>query len=578
MQQFHFSKTIAVYLGLLICCTATGKTLQAEEIVTDQARDELISQMDTFDKKPVTVPPQTRDYEIVEEEEKELLPEEAGPSFYVEKITIEGNHTVPLEDLTSYTEPFLGKTLNFLELKKLTQLITNHYRSLGYITSRAYIPPQDINDKEVLIRIAEGKAGEVFVEGNKYFKSKLYQSALSVNSNEIFRYQDLETSLYFLNQKPDRKAKGYLIQGLEPQTSDIILKATESLPIHASYEFHNRGTKFTHRARHSLTLTHNNILGLGDTLTASLTHAEEDAFFASAFNYSLPIEKTKTVVDISASTARSRLIKNLKPFEVEGESYSLSTAVRQTLYRSLKSQLFLHGSFEIRDSKTSLSDHKLSFDRLRVLAFGPSFLFYDKTGRTILSSSFRLGIPGFLGARERDDDRASKRFTGGDFTSYKANFTRIQKLPLKAILNVKACGHWTWDNLTSLVQFRGGGAFSVRGYPESETSGDYGYQFSGEIQIPPYFIPKSINIPFTQKNLYDSLHFIAFLDGAKTFNHRRQQITGVKDKFLLSSGFGVRFNAGRNVAFSLDWGFPFGDKSSDPKDSGQIHLSVRVGV
>ena len=41
------------------------------------------------------------------------------------------------------------------------------------MTSKAVVPPQTIELKQVIIRIVEGKIGQIHIEGNRYFKDKL---------------------------------------------------------------------------------------------------------------------------------------------------------------------------------------------------------------------------------------------------------------------------------------------------------------------------------------------------------------------------------------------------------------------
>lgn len=579
-QLYRQSSTDAmrkIILFLWVLIFSCPLPVRAADEVSEQAESELVTQTELFRKKPEPVPVrEEKKPEIEEEEKKTETTGEKGPTFLVQTITLEGNRIFSAEELHVYTEPVEGREISFGELRKVAESITNHYRSRGYTTSRAFIPPQKVENAVPVIRIVEGRTGQIVVEGNRFFNKRLYEKMLKRREDQVFHYQDLETSLYFLNQLPDRKAKAYLIAGEEPETSDIILKADEKNPVHASYEFSNRGTKFTHRARHTLNLTDNNFLGQGDTLNLSLAGAEEGAFQGASTQYSFPIQETGTVLQMSMSLARSMLVKHLKTLEVEGNSIAIVPAVLQHVYRTPRLTIDGYLGFEIKDSKTDLGARKLSFDRVRVLKAGPRAVRNDRWGRTILSGDVHWGVPGILGANEKRDPQASRAGSGGEFVYYTGTAARVQRLPQSSILIIRTTGQFPKVTLPSIEQFRAGGEFSVRGYPEGDAAGDYGYNWSAELRVPPVFMPKDARIPWAKKKWREAIYFVAFVDGAKTYLRQRATPATVKDKLLLGTGFGLRVDLDEMLQLYLDAGYPFGDDSTD-KDRAQIHLAVRTG-
>ncbi len=143
-------------------------------------------------------------------------------------------------------------------------------------------------------------------------------------------------------------------------------------------------------------------------------------------------------------------------------------------------------------------------------------------------------------------------------------------------LILRANGQWTNDTLTSVEEFRAGGAYSVRGYPESDVVGDYGYNFSAELNTPVPFLPKDWDIPYAKKKVGDTVRLVAFVDGAQTFFRERAATTTVKDSFLLGAGLGIRVNLDTNASLQLDFGWPIGDDSSE-KNRIQTHLALKAG-
>ena len=63
-------------------------------------------------------------------------------------------------------------------MQKVADLITDIYRRKGYVTSRAYLPPQRVEQGILEIRIVEGITGDIDIIGTKQ-----YIVAVSFNYN-----------------------------------------------------------------------------------------------------------------------------------------------------------------------------------------------------------------------------------------------------------------------------------------------------------------------------------------------------------------------------------------------------------
>ena len=570
------NKTIfAILFSLLI--------LAPERLLADNSSDpqaaaqDLYSQAESFKKESTKLPepkPKEKPEINAEQQKEDTIDESKGPKFVLKQINLEGNTLFSREDLDQYIILYLNKEQTLGKMKSLARLITHHYQSYGFGTSRAYVPPQSIENSIVTIKIVEGKVGKISVEGNKYYSKEIYEKALDLKSGAILNFKDLEQGLDNINQSSNRKAKAYLAAGVEPLTSDIVLKTEENNPLYIYYTFNNHGTKLTHRARNGVGVNHTNITGHDDTLNAAFSLAEEDAFRGESLAYSFPIQKTGTTLSLATSYSDTRLVKHFKPLDITGESLAVMPEISQNFIKKTDFQLNGILGFEYMDSKTSISQTKLNVDRLRILKLGPQMIFSDPGGQTSLNGQFHLGIPDFLGGSKDHDVRSSVANAGGDFTYYTADISRIQRFVATSYLTFKAGGQWTSETLPSSERFRGGGAYSVRGYPESDALGDYGYNFSAELNAPVYFLPKDWQVPFSNKKWVDSVRMVGFLDGASTYLRERVLPTDEKNKFLLGTGVGIRIDLGRNFSLQADLGFPVGDDSSD-KNNKQFHIEIR---
>lgn len=570
-----FKKRLAMRGILWVVLFYSQVSSQAAE-VSKEAEQELSSQVDSLRRdleKPSLALPEKP--EIHGEEPKKPSLPKGGPRFILREIRFEGNTIFDEETLRRLVSNVENREISFVDLGAPTQAVTELYRSQGYTTSYAYVHPQTVEGGVLTVTVFEGKIGKISVEGNRFFKESLYRSAIRPQPGQILRYQDLERSISDLNRRPDRTVKAYLLPGKEPGTSDVLLKVEETSPFHAAYEFHNRGTKLTHRGRHLFHLDHNNLRGEDDILNLTALMAEEGALTVGAFAYTYPMTD-KATAQLSGVYSESMLIGHLKPSEVKGESLSVTPAVT---YAFVKSPAFtLEGdlAFEIKDSKTLIDDHKSSFDRMRVVKAGPRIALQDASGMTWISPRVHWGVP-LGGGSEAEDINASRVGAGGDFVYGTLEGVRLQRFVASSILILRAGGQWADETLTSVEQFRLGGASSVRGYPESDSAGDRGYNFSIEWNIPPWFLQDDLIVPFAGTKWRDSTKLVVFLDGGKTFLDRRPSFSDVKDRFLLGAGAGLRFYTAKNLSLTVDFGFPIGDDSSDEKNQTQVHLSLRAG-
>jgi hemolysin activation/secretion protein len=557
-------------LAVLLTISLIAPTIAfADEptLPVDSAKD-LVAQAELFRKTGAgsMIEEEREEPQITAEEPvRPAAAEPAGPAFTLNQITFTGNRTIPSADLDIYWKDLSGRTVTMLELNKICDAVTVHYRAKGHTTSKAILEPQEIREGRVVITVVEGLVGQVRVEGARHFKESLYTDAVRVRSGEIFDYQKLQQGIEDINAAADRSARAYLEPDpADPSLANLTLKAEERLPLHMFYDFNNRGTKLTHRARHNVNIQHTNITGNGDLMNAGWTLSEEGALSGVAGGYTLPLPAAGTTLSLSASHTDSMLVKHLKPLEIKGESLSFSPQLRQRIARSADWELSGVFGLEYKNSETLVDDIRANIDRSRIFRTGAEFSRRDGGGRTSLNGFFNLGLPDIDGSE-------------GAFNFLSAGASRLQRAPGDTFLILRGDTQWTDDKLLSVDQYRLGGATSVRGYPESDSAGDSGYNVSAEWHIPAFFVPEKLVVPFTAKPLKSSLRFVTFFDAGKTFFERRERAGSVKDRFLMGTGAGLRFDLGSTLSVSADLGFPIGDDSTDVPDQPQLHLSVRSG-
>lgn len=500
--------------------------------------------------------------------EEEKLPSEAVPALPSEKVliksvTVSGATLIPEKDIRDIVAPFENKELPLTEMQKAADLITETYRKKGYITSRAYIPPQKIENNKFEIRVIEGKMGDLDVTGNRYYKTSLFKKKFTLNKGEAFDYYILAKILRKINEQPDRFAKTVLVPGKEPGATDVVMEVKDSLPVHVGVNYDNYGSRYVLSDRCQFNASHNNLFGLEDIFQFQYTITQGEAYRLIGGSYVVPISE-KLKVGFSALWAKMHLLSDYKPLDIRGNSELYSIFAAQSIIDEEKVNVNLNAGFDIKDVFNFQNDQETSRDRMRVVKTGIDADITDSLGRSILTNGIEVGIPEFMAGLKYKDPRASRPGSGGEFVKYVMNFYRLQPMPFNSMILCKNQLQVSSRPLTSTEQFQIGGIINTRGYPPAELTGDQGFSTTTEWSFPPYFIPKDLKIPTTQISCYDTIKLVVFYDYG---NVRLKNPGGNASKYsqLSDFGWGIRFNLPKHFSFKVDFAYPIDTGASDGK-------------
>ena len=490
----------------------------------------------------------------------------------IKKIKVEGVTLLKEKEINKIISPYENKKLSLSDMQKIANLITDAYRKKGYTTSRAYLPPQKIEGETLTIRVVEGKVGKIEIKGNRYFKSKAIEKKIKLQPKEYFNYSKLSKSLTYINENPDIFAKAVLSPGEEPQTTDIILDIKDKFPWHIGFEYDNFGSRYIERDRLSLVLENNNLLGFGDKLYFKTQLAEADLYSLKLVRYAFPIDNG---FDVGFYFSHSRLFlgREFKELSSVGKASITGIFLNKELISTNNFDIRYNFGFDHKHIRNYYLGKESSRDEVRVLRNGFDIDITDSFGRSVFSPELSFGIPRMFGALTREDPSSSRTGSGGKFVKGTFSLYRLQPMFFSSSILFKSYGQASNYNLVAAEQFSIGGPNSVRGYDPQEYSGDRGFYYSIEWSFPLYFIPKNINVPYTQKKLYDALRIVGFYDyGTVQLNNPSTQEE--KGQTLKAFGGGVRFNL-KDLSVRFEVGYPI----KKPSLSGsRAHRWIEVSL
>lgn len=115
---------------------------------------------------------------------REKATERAKPSeyktkgVYIEKIDIPNSQILTKEEIADIVKDYEQTNLTMEDIKELVERINDLYLDKGFVTARAYLPEQTIENGLLKIAVMEGKVGYITVEGNRWTKTSHIRNGL----------------------------------------------------------------------------------------------------------------------------------------------------------------------------------------------------------------------------------------------------------------------------------------------------------------------------------------------------------------------------------------------------------------
>lgn len=564
MKKFN----LLSWCGVFVFICASGSAVLAQPPASQTAGG--IVQQESFPEKVMSL----RDRLQEQKQDEEVVTEDVdmadeGQKALIKEIRVQGATLLTQAEISNITSVYEGEELSLKGMQKIADLITDEYRLKGYATSRAYIPPQTIKEGVLLIKVVEGKLGDLTFEGNRYFKTDLLRDKVELKPYGYFDYSALQRSLVQINEHPDRIARAVLVPGREPGTTDVVIKVKDNYPFHAGFEFDNYGSRYVANYRYALTLEHNNLLGFDDKAYYKVMVSDGYQLQMQQGRYVFPVTNDLDVGGYFLYS-RSDLGEEFVDLGAGGKASLYGVFATQTLVEENDLDIRLNAGFDYKKIKNELASLQSSRDELRIFKIGMDFDSIDRWGRNILSVEMDFGVPEIMGGMKAKDPNASRANAGATFQKGVFHFFRLHPLPWDTALLWKNSAQYTNHNLVASEQFQIGGPTSVRGYPPAEHSGDKGYYTALEWSLPVWGLDRGIKVPFREESLYDALRFVVFYDFG--FVNKKHLAAGERENQTLKGwGIGTRLNLGDDLAFRVELGYPTGDT---PSDSDHAHTWV----
>lgn len=205
-------------------------------------------------------PPQASPLSSSDTNAPHAIPEDRPAQFNLEAFLITGNSLLSIPTLQSVLTNHLGTNLGIADITEAGKALQLEYRRRGYPTVNVTIPPQQITNGTLKIRVFEGQLTEILVLNNRHFSSNNILRALpSLKPGTILLGPVFQSELDQANANSDRQVYPELGPGAEDNTTQIRLKVRDRLPLHAKTELNNQYSPGTPELRLNSSAVYNNL-------------------------------------------------------------------------------------------------------------------------------------------------------------------------------------------------------------------------------------------------------------------------------------------------------------------------------
>ena len=474
-------------LRFYICIALLSISLALEAAQENSIRDEMEWRLrdkaaqNALDKRmdKTVAPIQLPDVEAIPELPKESV------CFVIGTIDIEGL----LSDWAkSQGEEYIGTCLGFENIQAYVRLINQKLLSEGYITSRAFLPEQNIASHHLVIKIQEGVIEKiVFPDEYRFF----WRHSLPLQVGKVLNLRDMEQAVEQLNRLQSQSVEFKIQPGTYSNASILVAEVKQTKPWVVNVSVDDGGSSSTGKYPVSLNGVIDNVIGAQDSLQYSFSGAREQDTGESnsaSFTWSLPIGYGLLEISTSSSDYRQETIGSVRRFELSGYGRDKKIAFDYVLSRDNKSKTSVSGAIKTRKRRSFIdgSEIRVQQRNLTELELGGAYRKYFTGSVLDISASVHQGLE-WLGSDDVNANAASDvaqpnyRFYSF-IASVSAPFTLLEN---KMNYTGRLFMQYADTPIYSLDWFSNGGRYTVRGFSSSESlSADSGWRFKNDITLP----------------------------------------------------------------------------------------------
>ena len=379
------------------------------------------------------------------------------------------------------------------DIERILGEITSYYINQGFVTTRAYLPPQDLSKGDLEILVVEGVVEKVSIDDNNAGSVSIGNAFTGIEGN-VLNLRDLEQGIDQLNRLASNDAQLDIQPGAEAGQSIIVVRNEPTSRFHFNISTDNHGSKSTGKVQTAFRATADNLFGFNDMVSA--THKETTPgswgtkfSLSDSVNFSVPFGRTT----LSLGTSRSQYFSQLRArsgsvFTTSGNNKTINGRLDNVIYRNQSERMTLAAAITAKKASNYLDGQYLSVSSrgLAVLDLETSITTAIAGGSLTLDIVIASGLKSLGAMNDPVDLPVSAPRAQFQKINLGFNFSRPFSLRgMDAVFNSKLTTQSSEVALYGSEQISIGGIGSVRGFVQNTLSGDNGYYLRNEFSVTP---------------------------------------------------------------------------------------------
>jgi len=411
--------------------------------------------------------------------------------FPIKDIELKGADSLSGADRTRLLKPYIGQCLGVAQLNELLKVITDYYIAKGRVTSRAYLPQQDLSSGHLQVLVVEGKLeGLKGAQGSTVTDRELAM-AFPGKVGEALNLREVEQLVDQLSRLPSRQAQMELTPGSQIGGSEVLVKNTPQKPWRASLSRNNDGQKSTGEQQWGAGLEWDSPLGLADQLILRGGHDaisdHQKTSKNSMLYYNVPWGWWNFSYTYSESDYRTPGDLDGYKYKQTGDSQNHQLRAERVVHRDDVSKTSVNVGLTHLRTNNYFNDERLDVSSNRLSEFQVGI----NHGRRIGSAFVNLDVgmqngTGAFDAQKDDQERIRGNLTPTPrYRKYTATLSYLQPFTLwgeSLSFSSLATGQRSEDVLYPAQRMSLGGSYSVRGFKDQQLIGDSGGYWRNEVR------------------------------------------------------------------------------------------------
>lgn len=394
---------------------------------------------------------------------------ETTRTFLITDIALVGDRLLSTTDRDRIVSPFIGLELGPKRLDLLLRKLTATYIDRGYVTTRAYLGPQNLATGKLEVTVVTGTVEKIRID------DRAETSAWPLASGEPLQLTDIEQTVDQINRLRSRRAEASIQPGQTPGGSVIVLDTHPDKPWRVSLGTDNYGQTATGVQRRRLGAEWDNLFGLWDSW--AVTDVESADAKSELLAVSVPFGYGTASYAYAHSNSRVELFSGIVS-RTETSSHTLGW--NHVIARSQQFRHALDLTLVLRDTQRKIDDIALMPQQQAVSRLAGNTLWRWQHGALSAELGYSRGLKAFGG--DGDAPNLPSSAPHFEFEKWDANLSLAWTLNSALAWRTQLSGQTARTGLPGADQIYLGGAGSIRGFREGIVAGDRGAMMRNELQ------------------------------------------------------------------------------------------------